>query len=279
MAIPLPPPALPTSTTGQDTEAVLVATDREIETARVYLDASRAASTRRAYAGDWGRFETWCRERATPALPAPPALVAVYLSALAGNGLAPPSIARALAAIAHRHRQARLIAPHRADGGSVVTDVLAGIRRSRVGLPDRKAAADADVVMQLLWSIEGQDLAAIRDRAVIAFGMALAARRSELVALDVADLTWEPNGLRVRIRRSKTDQEGQGATVAVPEGRRLTPPHPPAGLAPGGGDHRGSGVPAAVERRTPPPYPAIRPRRRAHRAGARLGRRARSGAL
>ena len=223
MKILPPPPALPTGTTGQDTDALLVATDQEIETARIYLDASRAVSTRRAYAGDWGRFETWCRERATPTLPAPPALIAVYLSALAANGLAPPSIARALAAIAHMHRQARLVAPHRAEGGSVVTDVLAGIRRSRVGGPDRKVAADADVIMQLLWSIEGQDLAAIRDRAVIAFGMALAARRSELVALDVADLTWEPNGLRVRIRRSKTDQEGQGATVAVPEGRRLTP--------------------------------------------------------
>jgi integrase len=222
MDIPLPPPALPTAA-GPDTAALVVATDHEIATARIYLDASRAASTRRAYAGDWGRFETWCRERVTSALPAPPALVAVYLSALAANGLAPPSIGRALAAIAYRHHQARLVAPHRAEGGSVVTDVLAGIRRSRVGLPDRKAAADADIVMQLLRSIEGQDLAAIRDRAVIAFGMALAARRSELVALDVADLTWEPNGLRVRIRRSKTDQEGQGAIVAVPEGRRLTP--------------------------------------------------------
>ena len=222
MSNPLAPPALPAAA-GQDTAAVLVATDQEIDIARDYLDASRAASTRRAYAGDWGRFETWCQVRAISALPAAPALVAVYLSALAANGLAPPSIARALAAIAHRHRQARLVAPHRAEGGSVVTDVLAGIRRSRLGLPDRKAAADADIVMQLLWSIEGQDLAAIRDRAVIAFGMALAARRSELVALDVADLTWDPNGLRVRIRRSKTDQEGQGATVAVPEGRRLTP--------------------------------------------------------
>jgi integrase len=219
----IPPPALPTATTGQDTAALVVATDREIATARLYLDASRAAATRKAYAGDWGRFETWCRARDTPALPAPPALVAVYLATLAGNGLAPPSIARALAAIADRHRQAGQIAPHRAEGGGVVTDVLAGIRRSRVGGPDRKAAADADIIMQLLWSIEGQDLAAIRDRAVIAFGMALAARRSELVALDVADLMWEPIGLRVRIRRSKTDQEGQGATVAVPEGRRLTP--------------------------------------------------------
>jgi hypothetical protein len=76
---------------------------------------------------------------------------------------------------------------------------------------------------QLLWSIAGDDPAALRDRALIALGMALAARRSELVALDVADLAWEDKGLRVTIRRSKTDQEGVGAVVAVPEGRRLTP--------------------------------------------------------
>ena len=206
-----------------DAADLVIATEAEIHRARGYVDASRAASTRRAYAGDWQRFSIWCRERATPALPAPPALVAVYLSTLAANGLAPPSVARALAAIAHHHKQARLIPPHRAERGSVVTDVLAGIRRSRVTGPDRKAAADADVVMQLLWSIEGDGLAALRDRAVIALGMALAARRSELVALDVADLAWEEKGLRVTIRRSKTDQDGAGATVAVPEGRRLTP--------------------------------------------------------
>lgn len=105
----------------------------------------------------------------------------------------------------------------------VIADMLAGIRRARIGGPDRKAAADADVVMQLLWSIEGSSLAAMRDRALIAFGMALAARRSELVALDIADLTWEAKGLRVTIRRSKTDQDSEGAVVAVPEGRRLTP--------------------------------------------------------
>ena len=78
--------------------------------------------------------------------------------------------------------------------------------------------------------------------------MALAARRSELVALDVADLAWEDKGVRVTIRRSKTDQEAAGAVVAVPEGRRLTPlTHLRAWLA-GGRDHRGPGVPPAVER-------------------------------
>lgn len=196
----------------------------EVATARAYAEASRATSTRRAYDSDWRRFNLWCRERDAPALPAPPALVAVYLSALADAGKAPPSVARALAAIAHAHHRAGLVPPHRAEGGAVIGDVLAGIRRSpRATPPDRKAAADADVVLRLLWSIEGDGLAAVRDRAILAFGMALAARRSELVALDVADLEWEPRGVRVLIRRSKTDQEAEGQVVAVPEGRRLRP--------------------------------------------------------
>lgn len=62
----------------------------------------------------------------------------------------------------------------------------------------------------------------MRDRTLLALGMALAARRSELVALEVRDLDWSEQGLRVTIRRSKTDQEGIGAVIAVPEGRVLT---------------------------------------------------------
>ncbi len=195
----------------------------EIAAARVYVDASRAASTLRSYATDHRQFSLWCRERGADALPAAPALVAVYLSFLADAGRAPPSIARTLAAIAYVHKRAGHLPPHRDAEGGIVTEVLAGIRRARTAPSGRKDAADADIVMQLLRSIEGDDLAALRDRALIAFGMALAARRSELVALDVADLSWEAKGVRVLIRRSKTDQEGQGVTVAVPEGRRLTP--------------------------------------------------------
>jgi site-specific recombinase XerD len=212
-----PPPA-PT-----ETPALPAVSAEEIATARGFIEASRAASTQKAYAADWKRFEAWCRERGAEPIPATPALVAVYLSSLAEGGQAPPSITRSLAAIAHTHRRAGRVPPHRAEGGMVITEALAGIRRSRVNDPDRKHAADADVVMQLLWSIEGNSLVALRDRALIAFGMALAARRSELVALNVADLAWDAQGLRVTIRRSKTDQEGDGAVVAVPEGRRLTP--------------------------------------------------------
>ena len=196
---------------------------QELEIARGYVDASRASSTRRAYDADWHRFSVWCRGRNAAALPAAPALVAVYLASLADRGLAPPSISRALAAIAFAHKRAGELPPQRTQSGSLINDALAGIRRSRTSRPARKDPADADIIMQLLWAIQGSGLPALRDRAIISLGMALAARRSELVALDVSDLAWQERGLRITIRRSKTDQEGQGVVVAVPEGRRLTP--------------------------------------------------------
>ena len=142
---------------------------------------------------------------------------------LAAFGKTPPTVGRALAAIAHTHKRAGLTAPHRTAGGQVVAEVLAGIRRSRDVPPERKAPADAEFLSILLRSIEGDGPAALRDRALLAFGMALAARRSELVALDVADLEWGEQGIRVTIRRSKTDQTAEGAAVAVPEGRRIKP--------------------------------------------------------
>lgn len=126
--------------------------DPEIEAARGFVDASRAASTRKAYRADWDRFCQWCRARQAHFLPASPALLAVYLSFLAASGLAPPSVARALAAIAHAHKRAGQIPPHRGPEGGVVTEALAGIRRSRPDDPGRKHPADADIVRQLLCS-------------------------------------------------------------------------------------------------------------------------------
>jgi hypothetical protein len=90
-----------------------VVSDAEIGAARGYVEPSRAASTRRAYYGDWSRFSRWCHERGAPALPAPPALVAVYLSALAAAGKTPPTVGRTLAGIAHAHKRAGHTAPHR----------------------------------------------------------------------------------------------------------------------------------------------------------------------
>jgi integrase len=69
----------------------------------------------------------------------------------------------------------------------------------------------------------GETMIGKRDRALLAFGFAGAFRRSELCALQVADLTETPDGLRVLIRRSKGDQEGAGQEIAIPRGYRLRP--------------------------------------------------------
>jgi hypothetical protein len=77
--------------------------------------------------------------------------------------------------------------------------------------------ATSDKVLAMV-AANRSDLASKRDRAHPAPRVRLAARRSELVALDVSDIEDCPEGLRVRIRKSKTDQEGIGATIAVCRG-------------------------------------------------------------
>ena len=200
-----------------------VLTPEQVEVARAYVDAARAASTRAKYLQHWAAFGFWCCEAGHRPLPAAPAVVAVHLSGLAASGIAPQTIALRMAAIGYAHRQAGEAVPHKVRGGTVILDALAGARRSWGKLPDRKAAADGDVIWSMLHAIKGDTLKEVRDRALLSFGMVSCMRRSEIAALDVSDLVRAPEGLRVTIRRSKSDQEGAGATIAVPAGRRLKP--------------------------------------------------------
>jgi len=150
-------------------------------------------------------------------------VVAVHLSALAAAGTAPQTLALRMAAIGYAHRQAGEVPPHKVRGGSVILDTLAGARRSWGKPPARKAAADGDLIWSMLHENKGDSLRDVRDRALLSFGMVSCLRRSEITALDVSDLVRAPEGLRVAIRRSKTEQEGADATIAVPAGRRLKP--------------------------------------------------------
>jgi integrase len=100
--------------------------------------------------------------------------------------------------------------------------VLRGIRRTIGTARAGKAPATADVLMQMV-ALCPDNMIGRRDRALLALGFAGAFRRSELCALEVADLVEVADGLRVVIRKSKTDQEGQGQEVAIPRGYKLRP--------------------------------------------------------
>jgi site-specific recombinase XerD len=191
----------------------------EIDATMAYAEAEKAASTRRCYASDWRHFSIWCLARGATPLPALSGMVAAYFSSLAQAGLKASTIGRRAAAIAYRHRQAGLESPVNAEG---VRATLRGIRRVCGVTPDRKAALTAAIVRQMLDGT-GERLIDLRDRALLSFGLASAMRRSELCALQVADLELVADGLRVLIRRSKTDQSGEGQLIAVPRGLRIRP--------------------------------------------------------
>lgn len=186
---------------------------------QAYQRASKADATVRAYAADARAFEAWCRGYGFLPLPASPEAVAAFLVAEAEAGRSASTIGRRCAAISYAHKLAKAADPTTSEE---VRAAMKGIRR-RVGVaPNRKAAATAEIVAAMLMRIP-DTMAGKRDRAILAIGFAGAFRRSELVALDVADLAEHPDGLRVTIRKSKTDQEGQGVEKAIPHGRFIRP--------------------------------------------------------
>jgi integrase len=95
---------------------------------------------------------------------------------------------------------------------------MAGIRRVKSTAPRQKKPVLVADLARMLAALPG-DLGGVRDRALLLVGFAGAFRRSELVALDWADVEFAKEGLVLRIRRSKTDPEGQGRKIAIPYGR------------------------------------------------------------
>ncbi len=184
--------------------------------ARDYVAASRAESTNSVYRTGWAQFTAWCDEHRVVALPAGADTVACFVADLA-RVAKPATIDLRLAAISAAHRAAGYESPTKEEA---VRLVRRGVRRT-LGTAQRQVRPVA--VPELRAMLQGLDTdpAGCRDRALLLLGFAGALRRSELVGLDVDDVTDGSDGLSVRLRRSKTDQEGAGRTVGIPYGSNL----------------------------------------------------------
>lgn len=176
-----------------------------------YTSAAQSTSTKKSYFQDVKHF----KENGGK-LPASPEMVAEYLAKFAGI-LAVATLEHRLIAIHRAHVDRNLESPVK---DKVVKRTMQGIRRT-VGVSQRRARALVkDDLLELLLVIAKQKpLKAARDKALILIGFAGAFRRAELVALCVEDITPHAHGLELLIRRSKTDQEGEGRTVFVPIAR------------------------------------------------------------
>jgi len=179
----------------------------EAREAKEFATASKAANTRRAYRAAWSEFTTFCARRRLSPLPAEAQTVIAYITRLANSERnKPQTIAVKLAALSFAHKTAHRMDPTADESVKVV---MAGIRRTLGVAPEKKSAISRDDLIAMVSTLDTCTLAGKRDRALLLVGFCGAFRRSELVALDVADMKAKGR-MTITVKRGKTDQEGQG---------------------------------------------------------------------
>ena len=165
---------------------------------------------RSAWKFDWEAFIRFCEPRALLPLPASPDTVASFIDFCRVAGKKPATIDRHLTTIALAHRVARLENPCTEEA---VQLALKGLRNT-VSTRQRQARGLGWAEIERFLKSAGSSLPATRERALLCVAYDTMARRSELVALDLDDFDFLPDGTgRVLIRRSKTDQVGEGNTA------------------------------------------------------------------
>lgn len=174
-----------------------------------FIRESLSENTRKAYRSDLAHFSVW-----GGVLPATPNLVARYLADHADT-LAPSSLARRVATLSKVHEANGWPNPCRSE---IVRATMRGIKRVKGTAQDQARPLLREDLFILLDAL-GDDMRTHRDSALLLIGWAGGFRSSELVGLDLSDIEEVREGLVLHLRRSKTDQTGQGRKIGIPLGR------------------------------------------------------------
>ncbi len=191
-------------------------TAQVVESARDFVEASLSKATRRAYKTDWDAFTRWCASNGLPSMPAAPETLVLYITTLARAGKKVATIERAKASISVAHDTATEKNPVRS---TLVKRAMQGIARTIGSAPVKKTAVLGEDIAALIAATKNDrnPIRGARDAALLAVGFAGGFRRSELAAIHVEHLRFDPDGKRlgIFIPRSKTDQEGKGRWVGI----------------------------------------------------------------
>jgi len=184
------------------------------ERSKEYIQQAKSDNTKKAYKKDFTDFIQWCEACGVSSLPASVETVANYLTMLADGGYKTSTLTRRVSSISQAHQAAGYETP---TSSLVVRSVLAGIRRELGTVENGKAPIMTEDIRAMV-SVLPNNLLGNRDRVLLLLGFAGAFRRSELVSLNVEDLEFTRDGLKVTLRRSKTDQEGEGTLKGIAYG-------------------------------------------------------------
>lgn len=176
---------------------------------REFLSNSLSPASRRAYSADRAHYSAW-----GGTIPSSPQQVAEYLAELAST-MRVATLQRRMASLAKAHRAIGVDDPTKSE---IVKSTMRGIRRS-IGTAQREAKPILREDLFAMLDVMGDGPKDMRDKALLLIGFAGAFRRSELVSIDVADIEHVRQGVVVTLRRSKTDQTGDGRKIGIPFGR------------------------------------------------------------
>ena len=180
------------------------------------LKNSKANNTVRAYKSDFNDFGLFCSQNGFKSLPSEPRVVSLYLTYLSTKDAKMSTLKRRLVSIGVIHR----LKGHYLDTKhpSIIENIM-GIKRRKGSIQKGKKPLLINNLKKLIDVIDqenNQDIKKLRDRSIILIGFSGGFRRNEIVSLDYNDLDFVEEGLKIQIRRSKTDQFGEGSVKALP---------------------------------------------------------------
>tara|TARA_E500000178_G_scaffold289606_1_gene292770 strand:+ start:64 stop:1020 length:957 start_codon:yes stop_codon:yes gene_type:complete len=180
------------------------------------LKSSKAINTVRAYKSDFQDFGVFCIKNGFKNLPSEPKIVSLYLTYLSSKNVKISTIKRRLVSIGVIHK----IKGHYLDTKHpVIIENLMGIKRRKKDYQKGKKPILINKLKQIIDVINKEkeaDLKKLRNKALLLIGFAGGFRRNELVSLDVEDLEFAFEGLKITLKKSKTDQFGEGFKKGIP---------------------------------------------------------------
>ena len=180
------------------------------------LEHSKAPNTIRAYQSDFSDFRLFCAKNGFRSIPTEPKIVSLYLTHLSTNEAKMSTLKRRLVSIGVIHK----LKGHYLDTKhpSIIENIM-GIKRRKGSIQKGKKPLLISILKEVINVIDEQnkeEIKKFRDRSIILIGFSGGFRRNEIVSLDYDDLDFVSEGLKINIKRSKTDQFGEGTKKALP---------------------------------------------------------------
>jgi len=180
------------------------------------LQSSKANNTIRAYKSDFNDFALFCTQNGFKSLPSEPKVVSLYLTHLSTKNAKMSTLRRRLVSIGVIHK----LKGHYLDTKhpSIIENVM-GIKRRKGTIQKAKKPLlinNLKHIINIIDKVNNEEIKKSRDRSIILIGFSGGFRRNEIVSLDYDDLEFVAEGLKINLKRSKTDQFGEGSVKGLP---------------------------------------------------------------